>query len=533
MSRSGGKLRAAAVGAVLTLTLTACGGGGSSNAGELQPAPGVDALVSQDRNPVIARNSPVLAVNPTQQTNMVVVDRVDRPDYTAGVHVTNNGGMNWQDVALKLPAGNQGKLFAPSAAYDGKGILYVSYVTLSGPGNSPDSYWVARSGDGGLTFDEPTKIAGAHTFQTSIAVDRKTGRLFATWLQSNPQATMCILCFAQTGIPIVVSRSDDGGRTWSPPAQVSDANRMRIGAPALAVDADGNPAVLYLDYGNDRVDWENLSGTYDGKFNLVVTRSGDQGLRWEPGRVVDADIVPPSRFLVYLPVSPGFAIAANGDMYAVWADGRSGDSDILLRRSTDDGKTWAKPVRVNRGTVGDGVPQDMPAVSVSPGGRVDVLYYDRTIDARGSTADVLLSSSSNSGKSFSKSFRLSDASSNRKIGPDGSPYAKEADFGTHISVASLAGGAIAAWTDTRSSTVEGGGQAIFTDQVALDDNSSLSLANKLLAGLGVLLGVAGITLFVLSRRGRRKAPPAAPAASDTSPDRPPPPPPLVPSPGQV
>ena len=82
-------------------------------------------LVSQDRNPIIARNSPVLAVNPVQRTNMVVVDRVDRPDYTAGVHVTNNGGSNWADVGLKLPTGNRGKPFAPSAAYDGKGTLYV------------------------------------------------------------------------------------------------------------------------------------------------------------------------------------------------------------------------------------------------------------------------------------------------------------------------------------------------------------------------------------------------------------------------
>jgi hypothetical protein len=82
--------------------------------------------------------------------------------------------------------------------------------------------------------------------------------------------------------------------------------------------------------------------------------------------VVDADMVLAGRFLVYLPVSPGFAIGSNGEMYAVWADGRSGDSDILLRRSTDDGKTSSKPVQVNRGTVGDGIPEDMPVVSVAP-----------------------------------------------------------------------------------------------------------------------------------------------------------------------
>ena len=396
----------------------AAGAATPPNGESWSPRPGEDVLVSQDRNPIIARNSPVLAVNPTQRTNMVVVDRVDRPDYTAGVHVTNNGGGNWQDVALKLPAGSRGKLFAPSAAYDGKGMLYVSYVTLSGPGNSPDSYWVARSGDGGLNFDEPTKIAGAHTFQTSLAVDPKSGRLFAAWLQSKPEATMCILCFAQTGLPIVVSRSDDGGRTWSPPAQVSDAGRMRVGAPALAVDDDGNPAVLYLDYGNDRL------GLGEPARHLRRQVQPGAGPLRRPGPALGAGPGGRRRHgaarpLPRLPAgeprrSPS---VRNGDMYAVWADGRSGDADVLLRRSTDDGKTWSKPVQVNRGTAGDGVPQDMPSVGVAPGGRVDVVYYDRTIDRRGSTADVLLSSSSNSGKSFSKTIRLSDA----VVQPQGRP----------------------------------------------------------------------------------------------------------------
>jgi hypothetical protein len=498
----------------VALLLAACGGDSSSSAGELIPAPDPDVLVTQDRNPVVARNSPVLVVNPLQQTNMVIVDRVDRPDYSAGVHLTADGGLNWREVPLKPPPGVQGKLFAPSAAYDGRGVLYVSYVVLAGTGNDPDSYWLTRSGDGGLSFEEPTKITGPHTYQTSLAVAPRSGRLYASWLQSNLEATTCLLCFAQTGLPIMVSRSDDGGRTWTTPFQASDPGRQRVGAPALAVDPDGNPAVLYVDYGNDRWDWENLPGHYDGTFSLVVTHSRTRGASWTPGQVVDADIVPTGRFLVYLPVSPGFTIASNGDMYAVWADARNGDPDIFLRRSTNDGKTWSRPVQVNRGAAGDGVPQDMPSVGVAPGGRVDVVYYDRTIDRRGSMADVLLSSSSDSGQSFAKIIRLSDSPSNRRIGPEGSPHAEEADFGTRTSVASLAGGAIAAWTDTRNGSLDGGKQDIFTAQMALEDNSSLALTNVLLAGAGIVLGGAGVTLFLLSRR-RAKSSPAVEELADT------------------
>ena len=509
MMRKASRSRATVAVLGVALLVAACGGGqaDSGNIGEIRIAPGDDVLGSQDRNPIVARNSPVLAVNPTQRTNMVVVDRVDRPDFTAGVHVTNNGGGNWQDIALKPPPGNPGKLFAPSAAYDDRGMLYVSYVILSGPGNSPESFWVARSGDGGLTFDEPTRIARAHTFQTSLATDPKSGRLYASWLQSRPEATMCNLCFAETGLPIMVSSSSDGGRTWSPPVQASDAGRMRIGAPSLAVDPDGNPAVLYLDYGTDRVDWDNTPGTYDGTFTLVLARSTDRAVGFGPGQVVDADMVPPGRFVVYLPVRPAFAIGANGDMVAVWADARAGDPDILLRRSTDDGKTWTAPVRVNRGTAGDGVPQDMPSASISPGGRIDVVYYDRTLDRLGSTADVLLSSSSDSGKSFPETFRLSKAPSNRRVGPEGSPHSPEADFGTRIAVVSLPGATVAAWTDTRNGTPDTDKQDIFSASVALSDGTSVGLAFRLLAALGILLSIAGVTLFVLSRRGRKKPAP--------------------------
>ena len=515
------RVREAAAGLVLLLA-AACGGGGAgqpsgpvpSEAG-VTPAPGGDVLVTQDPNPIVARNSPVLVVNPVQSTNMVVVDRVDRPDFGAGVHVTNNAGGNWQDVALPRPPGTGGKPFSPAAAYDGRGMLYVSFVTLGGPGNSPEGFWVTRSGDGGLTFDEPTPVAGPDTFHTALAVDPRGGRVFAAWLQSNPVASECELCFAESGLPILFSRSNDGGRTWSSPVQVSDPGRARVGAPAVAVNPDGNPTVLYVDYGDDRVDWENLPGAYEGTFSLVLARSPDRGLRFEPGRVVEGGVVPAGRFMAYLPVRPGFVIARDGDMVVVWADRRSGDADVLLRRSTDDGATWTEPVRVNRGTDGDGVPQDLPAVGVAPRGRIDVVYYDGSVDPRGAGVDVLVSSSSNDGRSFSRHFRMSTRASNRRIGPPGSPYSQDADFGTRISVASLSGGAVAAWTDTRNGTPDTGKQDIFTASVALPDNQSLDLTYRLLAAGGAVLGVAGVTLFVLSRRARRRAP-APPDPAPTS-----------------
>jgi hypothetical protein len=123
---------------------------------------------------------------------------------------------------------------------------------------------------------------------------------------------------------------------------------------------------------------------------------------------------------------------------------------------------------------------------------------------------------------------LSTQSSNRRVGPESSPYAKEADFGTQISVRSLSRGAIAAWTDTRNGTLDTGKQDIVSGSLALADNHPIGLAFRLLAAIGVLLGLAGAVVLVIARRSRRKPPPTAPQGPRT--DLPPPPPPLVASP---
>ena len=526
-ARLGVAASALAAGAMLVVA-----GGAWAAGGVPSPTPAApNVLVNQDNSVITAHNSPSLAQSPVNPEQLAVVDRVDRPDYTATVHVSSDQGRTWQDSSLVLPAGNMGKLFAPTAAFDGHGILYVQFVTLSGPGNGPDSVWIERSSNGGVSFDQPSQVAGANAFQTTLVVDRRTGRLFSAWLQSNPTATHCNLCFAQTGLPIVLTYSDNQGRSWSPPAQVSDPGRQRIGAPALVVDGHGNPDVLYYDYGSDRVDWENLPGSYDAKFSLILARSSDRGTSFSPGQVVDADIVPAGRFLVYLPDSPGFAIGAGGRMVATWADGRSGESDILARTSADGGATWGAPVRVNQDPPGDGVNKDRPAAAVAPNGRIDILYYDRILDHRGTTADVFLSSSSNGGRSYPKVQRVSSQSSDRSVGPQGSSYSNEADFGTRIAVLASNRQAVAVWSDTRSGTIDTGRQDIYAAVVVFPGAKGLSKAQAAIAIVGILLGVVGIGLFVSSRRtGGPRAPVAPPRPQF---ETPPPLPPLVPTPGQV
>jgi hypothetical protein len=123
---------------------------------------------------------------------------------------------------------------------------------------------------------------------------------------------------------------------------------------------------------------------------LGVLRSTDHGATWSavitgPGietiGVTDPDTGAPVRSgepLTSVAVDP-----ANGNLYAVWADGRfsnkfSNDS-VALSMSTDGGLTWSDPIKINQ------TPTNIPAgnqqaftpvVAVNQSGTVAVTYYD-------------------------------------------------------------------------------------------------------------------------------------------------------------
>ncbi|MDQ1422335.1 MAG: hypothetical protein QOJ52_4297, partial [Acidimicrobiaceae bacterium] len=145
-------------------------------------------------------------------------------------------------------------------------------------------------------------------------------------------------------------------------------------------------------------------------------------------------------------------------------------------------------------------------------------------------ADVFLSSSSDGGRSFPKVQRVSSQSSDRSVGPQGSPFENQADFGTRIAVLSGKTQSVAIWTDTRAGTDDTGRQDIYSGLVGFPAARSLTKAQVAIVILGLALGVIGIALFVGSRRRPpRRAPPPPPSHLES----PPPLPPLVPSPGQV
>jgi len=475
---------------------------------------------------ISAHNSPTLVRNPVRPQNLAVSSRIDTPFFSCALHVSADAGSSWSQTAIPAPKGEEAKCFAPDVAFSADGTLYLSFVTLKGRNNVPNAVWLSTSKDGGRTLSTPVKVAGPLAFQVRLAPDpSRPRRLYMTWLQALDVGT---LKFTRLGNPIQTVRSDDGGRTWTRPTRVSSGKRQRVVTPSPVVGPKGQLYVLYLDLGQDRLDYaaghQGRGGPpYPGRFSLVLARSLDGGRKWSES-VVDDRLRAISRFIVFFPPSPSVTVDRDGRIYAAFHDARLGDPDVWLWSLESGRSEWEGPSRVNDTKQRDGTSQYMPKLSVAPNGRLDILYYDRRADrvvpgsatpggpARSARRpsnilnDVSLQTSIDAGKSFSKSVRLTSRSFDSRIGfgrKEGLP-----DLGSRLALVSGDRSALGLWTDTRAGTFATQKQDLAQAVMAVSEPARLSdTAEAALRYGGLAVGLAGLALiaFVLTARRRRPA----------------------------
>lgn len=475
------------------------------------PVTAVDLRVGQ------ANNSPVLLADPTDDRVLAVASRIDGPDYGCALHISADGGRLWSPArpVPTLPAGAE-KCYALELAFDRDGLLYYLFVGLQGPGNTPMGAFLTTSSDRGRTFSPPRPVLGPKNFQVRMVLDPDVGskgRLHLVWLQVTGELALGGL--PPTDNPLLAAHSDDGGQTFSEPVRVSDPQRPLAVAPAVAVGTDHALHVLYYDLQKDRVDYQGLEGpTWDGTWSLVLASSTDRGKSFGPGVVVDDQIVPPQRVMLIFTMPPPALVADRSDrLYAAWTDGRNGDWDVLVRRSVDAGLSWDQPAIAN-GQAGDGRHQYLPRLAVSPGGRLDAVFYDRRDDPANLRNDVSYASLSQDGRRFGPVSKLTAESSNPLVGPRYLvPSARgRVEFGSRLALLALDSGAVTAWADTRNALggADAEGGPITQDILATRVDLSPSAASSRPWVRPVLLTLAATVLagalWVLRRRSRDREP---------------------------
>jgi len=162
-----------------------------------------------------------------------------------------------------------------------RGVLINLFTQIDSVGTrSTARLGVMRSNDHGLTWDAPVFLATLQSVGTRDAASGQTvrdGGIIAS-IAAGPDNGLWVVWQDSRfsgGVrdAIALSRSSDGGRTWSTPVAINAAPAAAAFTPVVHVRADGLVGVLHYDLRNDTADVSTLPA------NAWLLSSRD-GINW-------------------------------------------------------------------------------------------------------------------------------------------------------------------------------------------------------------------------------------------------------------
>ena len=365
----------------------------------LPPAPGahVVAISPPDRR----GNEPSIAVNPNNPSQVVAVYQ------PASVSYSTDGGRTFTPAELPPVEGWRGGGDV-SVAFDNRGAAYLGTLHFDRLGTA--SYWahnagrngifVRRSLDGGKTWEKQAAAVKAWQGSEPDIQWEDMPRVFADNAPKSPFAGNVYVGWIEWQLEqsiILFARSTDGGKTFSPPMRIS----THAGLPR---DDNGGLVGFVGTVGADGT----IYAIWNDGLSIAFTTSRDGGKSFAPSRSI-IDVAPPyfggaggipgvSRAMGFPQIGVDWK---RGALHVAWSDFRNGDVDVFAIASTDRGKTWSKPVRVNSDPLHDGKDQFFQWMAVDPlTGAVYVQFYDRRDDPANRQTRMTLARSTDGGKTF-------------------------------------------------------------------------------------------------------------------------------------
>jgi hypothetical protein len=349
-----------------------------------------------------------VAINPTNTDHVIAVllqgGAPGEPRVSNHAYTSLDGGLTWKRGAASNP---DGRVQGDDAIVFGRdGTAYHSYIAFDGIRvERPERAWsgiFVRSTKDGFTWQSPVAVVDhintAIPFEDKpwIGVDRSAasphrGNVYVAWTRFDVYGSDDPAHRSH----IMVSRSRDGGRSFSSPLTISDVSgdaKDSDGTVEGVVPVTGPAGEVYI--------------AWSGPKGLLIDRSTDGG--WTFGRDVLITELPggwdlPLKGIERHNGMPVLAVDLSngkhkGTVYVNWIDLRNGDPDVFVARSTDEGKTWSAPVRVNDDPKGADQLFTWLAVD-SVDGSVNVVFHDRR-GQTGTRTSVTLARSVDGGRSF-------------------------------------------------------------------------------------------------------------------------------------
>ncbi len=211
----------------------------------------------------------------------------------------------------------------------------------------------------------------------------------------NPQNPQQVVAVFQDNVHAAFS--PDAGKTWQLAEGVDPKNYRVSGDVSTTFDNHGHAFVCYIAF--DKLGTFNYWAHNATRNGIFIRRSLDGGKTWEVNHIPVAEQTStpgiPFEDKPYI-VADNTKSEFAGNLYVGWTRWRLADSQIVLSRSTDDGKTWSVPVEID---AHPGLPRDDNGAAEGFDG---VVAPDGTLYAIWSQDNqIMLTSSRDGGKTFS------------------------------------------------------------------------------------------------------------------------------------
>jgi hypothetical protein len=194
-----------------------------------------------------------------------------------------------------------------------------------------------------------------------------------------------------------VAFSQDGGQTWKVAENTAPKEYRISGDVSVTYDAAGHAILCYIAF--DKLGTTNYWAQGATRNGIFIRRSLDGGQSWEPQAItiISHESTPEIPFEDKPWIVADSSSLRPGNLYIGWTQFTLAASDLLFSRSTDDGKSWSKPIKLN--TV-SGLPRDDNGAlegfhgAVGPDGTLYTIW-----DARDG---IMMAVSHDGGATFSK-----------------------------------------------------------------------------------------------------------------------------------
>jgi hypothetical protein len=269
---------------------------------------------------------------------------------------TTDGGRAWEPARTIYDPGERKQTINNQVVVlpDGTLVTFFTRFDVAANGSTTATLALVRSSDKGANWSAPVTVS---TVQSLGAVDPENGTPVRDGsnlgsIAAGPAGELVVVwqdARFSGGVrdAIALSRSTDGGLTWSPPVRVNRDAGVQAFEPAVAIRSDGTIGVTYFDFRSNTSDPSTLFTDY------WLARSTDGGATWRESRVAgpfDLAIAPNAGGL-FLGDYQGL-VAAGGGFVPFYATVNTGDlanrTDVFASSVTSVGTATMAATNVQR-----------------------------------------------------------------------------------------------------------------------------------------------------------------------------------------